>query len=240
MQLNAWGGRLEPPIARFIEQQKPDIICLQEVISFQRGQTGLFIPLESIQSQANLPFISFAPVFSFPYMKGMARFGNAVLSRFPIQKSEVIFTYLEHKDDFMFGEDDNNIRNFIHAVIEINGVACNVLTHHGYWIHEHKNGNSETFRQTKLLADYIKNLEGPVILSGDFNLVPGSGSLESLNNQLTNLSVKHKLKTTRTLLTVKTEVCDYIFVNDSVKVKSFRALDDVISDHKPLLLDFEL
>jgi len=90
----------------------------------------------------------------------------------------------------------------------------------------------------KELVQYIKKLEGAVILTGDFNLAPHSKSLEQLNKMLSNLSVKANLDTTRNQLTYKKEVCDYIFVNDQVKVKSFEASDELVSDHKALILEF--
>ena len=34
-------------------------------------------------------------------------------------------------------------------------------------------------------------------------------------------------------------VCDYIFVNDKVKVNNFYVINSNISDHLPLILDFE-
>lgn len=76
-------------------------------------------------------------------------------------------------------------------------------------------------------------------MTGDFNLEPHSESLELINNMLTNLPIKYGLKTTRTELTHKTEVCDYIFVNDQVKVESFKALEDIASDHMALVTVFE-
>src|SRR5882762_5940670 len=121
LQLNAWGGRLEPQIGDLLKAEKPDIVCLQEAISFEGSGSGLFITIENIQKEYDLPFLSFGPVFSFNYMKGTARFGNCILSRFPITKTEVIFTHQEHKDNFMWGEDSGNMRNFVHAVLTIEG-----------------------------------------------------------------------------------------------------------------------
>jgi len=240
LQLNAWGGRLEPQIGDILKSEQPDIICLQEAISFEGEGTGLFITIENIQKIAGLDYTALGPVFSFSYMKGTARFGNCILSRYPINKTEVVFTHLEHKDDFMWGEDSANVRNFVHSVLDINGKACNVLTHHGFHVPDHKNGNEETEAQTRLIANYIRDLQGPVILTGDFNLVPKSKSIEQLNAVLKNLSLEKNLKTTRTHLTYKTEVCDYIFVNNEVTVTGFEALEKVVSDHQALVLDFEL
>lgn len=240
LQLNAWGGRLEPQIRDLLHSEQPDIVCLQEAISFGANGSGLFITIESIQEDLDLQHVAFSPVFSFSYMKGLAKFGNGILSRLPITRTETVFTYLEHKDNFMWGEDSSNVRNFVHAELDINGSPYHVLTHHGFWVAEHKNGNDETKRQMQLLADYTKRLDGPVILTGDFNLVPESESVKILNRQLHNLTLEHKLATTRTSLTHKTEACDYIFVNDSVRTNQFAALDEIVSDHKALILEFDI
>jgi endonuclease/exonuclease/phosphatase family metal-dependent hydrolase len=238
IQLNVWSGRLQHQVAGFLKARQPDIICLQEAISFNKADAFAFQTVESIQTKEKLPYITMAPTFTFKLMEGTASYGNCIISSQPIQRSETVFTHLEHKENFDFNEDSGNGRNFIHAVIDLDGQPCNILTHHGYWIPEHKNGNEETLRQMKQLGEYIDDLEGPVILTGDFNLVPHSESLEQINRRLRNLSIEHKLKTTRNHLTHKTEVCDYIFVNDKIKVKNFEAADDLISDHKALVLDF--
>lgn len=240
LQLNAWGGRLEPQVGDLLKAEKPDILCLQEAISFEGAGTGLFITIETIQQNYGLPYLAFGPAFSFKYMKGTARFGNAILSRYPITKTEVVFTHLEHKNDFMWGEDSANMRNFVHAQLDVNGAPCHILTHHGFHVPAHKNGNDETLKQTKMIADYANSLDGPVIVTGDFNLVPRSPSIEQLNAVLRNLPLEHKLATTRTNLTYKTEVCDYIFVNDQVKIKNFQALEKIVSDHQALTMEFGL
>lgn len=240
VQLNIWGGRLERQVEGFFAAEQADIICLQEAISFESEDSGFFATVENIQRTTKLTNSCVAPVFTFDYQNHDARFGNCILSRYPIKKSEIIFTNLEHKEKFQFGRDSTNVRNFIHVVIEKDGEEFNVLTHHGFHVPDHKNGTPETLRQMQQLADYITGLSGPVILTGDFNLAPQSESLELLNHQLRNLSTEHRLKTTRNSLTHKTEVCDYIFVNDAVKVVNFSASEAVISDHKALLLDFSV
>lgn len=240
MQLNAWGGRLEPQIANLIKSEQPDILCLQEAISFSGEGSGLFITIENIQELSGLSFAAFAPVFSFSYMKSTAKFGNCILSRFPIQETKTVFTHLEHKDNFMWGEDSANVRNFVHASIDVKSTVCNIVTHHGFWVPNHKDGNSETLQQTKIIADYCQELAGPTILTGDFNLVPESASIKQISTVLTNLTQKYGLATTRTALTHKTEACDYVFVSDDVNVQDFKALDEVVSDHQALVLEFEL
>lgn len=240
IQLNTWGGRLENQINGFFEEEKADIVCLQEVMSVGAGSVGLFTSLEHIQQTNHYKHAFISPVFSFNLMHRTAHFGNAIVTSYDLADKTTIFTNLEHKDNFDFNEDDYNVRNLQHAVLSIGGNKLNILNHHGHHVPTHKNGNPETFRQMKQLAAYIETLTGPIILCGDFNLEPNSDSLNLINDRLENLPVKYKLSTTRTNLTNKKEVCDYIFVNNQVKIKEFFASDKIVSDHQALILDFEL
>lgn len=90
-------------------------------------------------------------------------------------------------------------------------------------------------RQTKQIADFASALEGKVVLTGDFNLAPHSKSIEQINSVLRNLCIENEAETTRTFLTHKKEVCDYIFVNEKVEVTKFKVLDDLASDHCALV-----
>lgn len=238
IQLNAWGGRLESQLLEFITSQNPDFICFQEIISISGGNGGFFTTLEKIQR--NIDYEAFmSPVFTFNFMRRKASFGNAILSNTTFSKSAVVFTNLKHKNNFDFDEDDYNVRNLQHVVIEHGAKKLNILNHHGHHIPEHKNGDAETMRQMKQIAEYIDSLKGPIVLCGDFNLSPMSKSLQQINSRLINLPITYKLETTRTSLTHKKEVCDYIFVSQDVRVKSFRSSDKIVSDHKALILEFD-
>ena len=243
IQLNAWGGRIMPPLLNLLNQEQADILSLQEAISFDGNVYSLLGTLEEMQGGLSNPYpeLYFSPGISFNFMNKKASWGNAILSRLAMIQNKTEFTHLSFIDDFNFEDYDYNARNFQHCVLKSpSGIKLNILNHHGYHIPDHKNGNSETLRQMKQLAAYAESLDGPIILCGDFNLAPHSESLELINKRLNNLSIKHKLQTTRTPLTHKKEVCDYIFVNDQVKVKDFKASDEIVSDHKALILEFEV
>jgi endonuclease/exonuclease/phosphatase family metal-dependent hydrolase len=239
LQLNAWGGRLEKQIVGLIRKERPDIVCLQEIIQMG-GKGALFETMEELQKDCGFAHAFHSPVFSFSFMRRRAHFGNAILSQLPLLSTETIYTNLEYRENFDFEADDYNIRNLQHAVLTLGEDKLNILNHHGHHIHQHKDGDDQTMRQMRQVSGYIDGLDGPVILTGDFNLAPHSESLEVLNRRLRNLSIEHKLRTTRTMLTQKKEVCDYIFINDAVEVKSFRMADELVSDHAALILDFHI
>ncbi len=241
VQLNMWwGGKLGNDILSFLKDTEPDVICLQEAVSFDKGDPGPFLSLEQIQESIGLSYASTAPAFSFKLMNGTASFVNCIMSRKPITSTKVIYTNLEHNEDFNFNDHDYNVRNLLDCGVKIDDEVVHILTHHGHHVPGHKNGDSQTVRQMQIIADYLDKLSGPIILTGDFNLAPHSKSLEIINKKLTNLSIKHGLETTRTTLTPKKEVCDYIFVNKYIKELNFEASSRVVSDHMALVLDFDI
>lgn len=239
VQLNAWGGRLEHQVADLLAEQAATFVCLQEIIS-TKGNGALAIPLEKLQVKLGYANAYMSPAFSFNLMNKKASFGNAILSEFPFDIQKTIFTNLEYTEDFDFDSYDYNIRNLQHVQVSVGGKKLHILNHHGHHVRQHKNGDEQTLRQVQQISDYIKLLDGPLILAGDFNLAPHSQSLEVLSASLRNLSVEYQLQTTRTQLTAKKEVCDYIFVNDAVEVSNFRMSDKLASDHAALILDFEV
>lgn len=241
IQLNLWQGKLAYQIEDLLNEEKPDILCLQEVIDVPKGDGVIFYIVEEIKKLFKTPNIFLSPVFTFNYMNRKANFGNCIISNYPITKSETIFTHESFVEEHDLADRETNMRNFQHATLDLPGKKLlHVLNHHGYRVAEHKNGDEKSLEQCQMIAEYASSLEGPVILTGDFNLVPDSVSIEKINRVLTNLTLKAKLKTTRTSLTRKTETCDYIFVSKEVRVKSFKASNTVVSDHQALILEFDI
>lgn len=240
LQLNAWMGRLDKAITNLVLEEQPDILNLQEVLSYTDGHAGMITTVEEWQAAWHFPYLFYSPLVSFNYMKSTAQFGNAILSRLPLTHTETIFTHNAYVDDFNFEDHSYNTRNLQHAIVNHDGKEVHVLNHHGYHVREHKNGTPKTDQHMQQIADYIDSLEGPVVLTGDFNLTPQSRSLQIINQKMHNLSLEYKLQTTRNRLTPKTEVCDYIFVNDTVQVQQLKKLDDVVSDHAALVLEFNI
>mgnify|MGYP003514875296 CR=1 FL=1 len=238
LQLNIWGGKLGKQIEEVLKREQPDIVCFQEVVSLPRISERFFSPLEKFQQSGGFAHTFYSPTFGFTLMSRQAEFGNAILSTLPFISTNTMFTrktYVENQDLL---DDDYNIQNLQHAAIEHNGQTLHILNHHGHHVREHKNGNEETMRQCGEIADYIKTLNGLVVLTGDFNLAPDSESLEQINAVLVNHAKELGVLTTRTPLTHKTEVCDYIFTSSDIAVTDFQVLDDIASDHKALVVEF--
>lgn len=240
VQLNTWSCKLSTEIVRLFQQEQPDIVCLQEVV---RAEFGGKI-LETIDEVTDTyPFADYyyTPLVEFGFMHHRASRGNMIASNQAIINRNELWTHGQYTEDFDYVDSGgyNVARNIAHATIEDNGQVIHVLTLHGYHIAKDKNGNEETLRACKELLEYTHQLEGPIIIAGDFNLSPQSESIKLVETEFRNLSSEFNLTTTRNHFTPKNEVCDYIFVNDKVKVNNFYMSDILASDHNALVLEFD-
>lgn len=240
LQLNAWSIRLENRIADMIDQESPDVVALQEVFESYTG-LGFFPTLTEFTNRVKFHNKFFSPVYGFQLRSVATEFGNAIISNLALSDEQTVFTSLKYRKNYSFGKDDYNVRNFQHVVVENrNGNKFHLINHHGYHVPGHKKGDNFTLKACQQIVDYVSKLDGPIIITGDFNLEPDSESLNVLNNHFRNLSVEYGLETTRNNLTRKSEICDYIFVNDLVTVKDFHMSEIIASDHQGLVLDFDV
>lgn len=240
VSLNMWQGRLERVLLSHLGTLNVDFACMQEAVDYGGQSLGLISSYQKIGKSMGLNEQFFSKIISSKLGDKELSFGNVIYSNIAFSQTSTVFTRGEYSNDFNFDEDDYNIRAFQHSQVLVDGKKLNIINHHGHHIDSHKLGDAETLRQVKQICDYIKDLDGAVILCGDFNLAPVSDSIKLIDTSLRNLSVEYNLKTTRSKLTYKNEVCDYIFVNDGIRVNDFMMDETIISDHSALILDFDL
>lgn len=175
---------------------------------------------------------------------GYVEQGNQLLTNFSIMKSRNVFYYKEFsnfEDATNFKQEDHP-RAFAEVVLDIGGNQLQIINVHGSW-NIGKTGNARTQNQTIAILDNIR-YDIPSIVVGDFNLLPETQEIKALSSKMTNLIEKYNIKSTRPNFDDGIDkgdiVCDYIFVNDKVKVKDFCVLKSNASDHYPLVLDFEI
>jgi len=238
-----------------ISKGKYDIITLQE--SMRKVDTFAFDMYDSsniIKNKLNFKNNFFGPVWvAKNHIKngniskdfgGLVEQGNQILTNLPLVKSRNIFYY----KDYSIFEDTTNFRLYDHpraftdSLVKINNQELQIINVHGCW-NKDKKGNDRTQLQTEFILKNIRN-DIPCIVVGDFNLLPETDEIKLLSKNLNNLIAQYNIKSTRPDfddgLDTGNMVCDYIFVNDKVKVNDFYVLDSSISDHFPLVLDFDV
>lgn len=166
------------------------------------------------------------------------------MSNYPMIESRNIFYHKEYSayiETSNFRKGDHG-RAFEEIILEVNDKHLQVINVHGIWT-EDKLGDERTINQINKILSVVR-WDIPSIVVGDFNLLPNSKSIDIISEKMINLIAQYNIKTTRPIfydgLDKGNLVCDYIFVNDKVKVNDFKFFNCEISDHFPLVLDFEI
>ena len=118
-----------------------------------------------------------------------------------------------------------------------------ILNYHGIWTRG-KLGNKKTLAACKKINALALEAKGKVVICGDFNLFPDTPSMKLFETNFISLVDQFKIKTTRPnaneLNNLDRNVVDYIFVSRGVKVNKFEVIQLDVSDHLPLVLNFEI
>ena len=242
-------------VIELINKEQFDIVAFQEVM--RKKDDSVFDRYDSsnvIKANTNFKYSYFGPLwYAKHHIKnnvikrdfgGMTEQGNEILSRFPIIKADNVFyykEYLEFSDTTNFRKEDHP-RAFIDAILDVEGTKLQIINIHGCW-NKDKKDDDRTILQTEKILSHIR-YDIPSIVVGDFNLLPNTKSIEMLSKDMINLIEKYDIKSTRPKfddgLDKGNLVCDYIFVNNKVKVNDFKVINTNISDHLPLTLDFSI
>jgi endonuclease/exonuclease/phosphatase family metal-dependent hydrolase len=176
---------------------------------------------------------------------GFVEYGNQIYSRYKIFRGEEYFvqgnyTYVTNWDNFP----EEDYRNVQVVDLEINKQQrVRVINYHGIWS-KNKQGNEETLRACELIHKFGTEVTYPTIVCGDFNLFPDTESMQVFSDDFTNLIDLNKVETTRLesneLSSKKRNVVDYILVSKDVDVKDFKVVKSDVSDHLPLMLEFDI
>jgi len=225
--LNALQGQIDG-IKEFILDQSldTDIFCFQE--SYNHFQSNIFCLdwLKDYQSISKNKQVSQEDEFSN---------STFVDLKYLVSNSQTI------------GQDDIDIGLGLYNQIEIpENKTIHIGNIHGHARPGDKQDNPARIRQSQLIIDFFKDLSGPKIIGGDFNLDLNIKSVQMFeDNGYRNLIKEFNIPTTRNEISWaqhqnKQLYADYIFVSPDVKVTSFSVPNLLISDHLPMILEVEI
>jgi len=247
-------------LSPFLHEQNADFVCLQEIT---RGleDTVLedYISKEIVdQSTQNLKYFFFGPnsvmgdfeqknfhgkeVYSFKF-GGLMEFGNYTKSKYKIAFAQNVFVqnhFTYTPDHSKWPEEDYRAVLVTDHIVQ--GRKLRVLNYHGVWT-RNKMGTEKSMAANKIINELALQAEGEVIICGDFNLFPHTPSMEMLEKNFISLVDTFNVKTTRPkeneLSNLERNVVDYMLVSKGIEVKDFKVIDSNVSDHLPLVLEFE-
>ncbi len=206
-------------IGDFIKEQDADIVGLVEVDlgSFRTKEINQAELLGNITENyyvSQYKYEENSQYMKFPIIRKQ---GNAVLSKNRIIAQR--FHYLE--------------KGMKKLVIEI---ATEELT--VFLVHLALGGKTR-LKQMVELHNLISNQKKPFIVAGDFNVLWGNEEIELFLKASRLQNVNIRKESTFPSWTPKKEL-DFILCSENIRIKDYKVIRTTLSDHLPILLDFEI
>lgn len=241
--LNTWGGRVHKELMAFLSKnQDIDVFCFQEIYhraTHTHVEQGGLDPNLTLFDDMEKVLPNHTGYFRPHYIEtyGLAMF---IKNGLQVELEDEYYVH-HHKGYIPEGAVGNHARNVQVAVLKTNGGKLNIFNFHGLWNGGGKTDTEDRLNQSKKLAGYIKQFEGPKILCGDFNLEPQTESLKLIESlPMRNLVKEYNVTSTRTSYYTKAvRFADYMLVSEEVNVVDFKVLPDEVSDHSVLRLEIE-
>jgi len=245
-------------VAEFIKKENADIVAIQEIVRHLEDEV-----FDEFKSKLGVekvvggmyPNRFFGPLWITDAFRkegkihrdfgGLIEQGNEILSKYPITQAvnEHFYKSYEYALDWTNWKKEDHGRALETVELNVDGKLLQILNIHGIWT-EDKKGDERTLRECEFVVDKAKQKNIPTIITGDFNLLPETESIKLINNEYLNLIDKFGIKSTRPDfddgLETGRNVVDYIFVSNDIQVNNFKIVETNITDHLPLLLDFEV
>jgi len=226
-------GKAAPErIARIIARHRPDIVALQEIDVGQPRTHGI----DQAERIARLLRMSncFHPVID----RAQGRYGNAILSRFPMRLMQA--EQLPLWGNLRYLEP----RGALWVTVDVDGVAVQVINCHlSIWPHE-RFAQAGALIGARWLAD--PRCQSPVVFCGDLNAIPGSPTYRRLMGAVRDsqsaMNTPHIPRTWFSRCPISR--LDHVFLSPDITVSEvtvpWTMLDQIASDHLPLVVQMQL
>jgi len=251
--LNLWGGKIYEPLIKFIatHSSDTDIFCFQDVLfgsrsefsAIQQARINLSEEIQKVLPGFNMfrysdPEESFVGGELLPPDVGC---GQAIFVRRDIEVLENGGFRSHPESSYHKGGDFVSGRCQWIKIRTDNPEKVTILNLHGLWKRDsNKKDIAERIEQSQKIKEFLKNHNSKKVVCGDFNIVNDGNAIDLLEDGLINLIKKYKVASTRSSHYPKEEkFADYILTSTSIKINDFKVLQDEISDHLPLLIDFK-
>lgn len=251
MTLNIWGGTRKEDLIRFLVdyEKQIDVFCLQEVFHWHENKilrrsmcANIFEQIKNALPEHQAFFV--------PQLKGYdlggkvdfeLEWGLALFVKKNIMVEEINDFYIYRCGYNLVNNDIRTIpRNFQYIRVIINGKPYLISHFHGVWYPKDKSDTDDRLEQSRIVRRFLSKRSEGIILCGDFNLGAKTESLKILESGMRNLVKDNNITTTRNeLYKGQEKQADYILVSHAIKVRSFKVVEVKVSDHLPLVVDFE-
>lgn len=236
-------------IFAYIQQMDPDVIMMQE-----------FMEINSRDQYSNLKLFDslgykyyYLPGDEFQVHSGLTSiFGTAIVSKTPISDTQRFHFPSAPTESIIFGTINFNGRKVRLASMHLASLDLGAPDNHSEFygrvdknfllrktrLEKIKFNDSIHARQAEFVRELLDKCQDPVILSGDFNSVPGSYTYHKIKDNLQDCFIKKGYGFGRTFSGLSPTLrIDYILVNRQFKVRQYTSPAMYLSDHFPLVAD---
>jgi len=233
--LNSWFGQIGNAYFDFIKEEssKTDIFCFMEV------SPELYSKLSSTLKNFDGLYKEGLHLKSLEIMCGQAIFARKGIK---IGKSGKVSIYRQSIIDVGF---------MLFSKMNIGEKKFWIGNVHGKTLPGDKFDTPIRLKQSQKIIDFFADKNEPKIIGGDFNLEFDTKSVKMFEEAgYKNLIKDFDIKTTRNELSwkqfrntpgfVQQYYADFCFTSPEIKIKGFNVPDIEVSDHLPLILDFEI
>jgi endonuclease/exonuclease/phosphatase family metal-dependent hydrolase len=264
MCLNGWGGKLHDQLLSYVKLINPDVLCLQEVVHTPTAQHPVLMYRDGgfelhqranffLEVKESLPHHTaiFCPAAQGDLWDGEERLPSQWGLATFVRNNIAIIGQTQgfvHGAFSPYGYGDHPRSRNAHAMRLFDfkkGFAVTIAHMHGLRDLAGKQDTPARLLQAERLAAMISSVahaDDRVIACGDFNLLPDSQTFDTLRKiGLVDLVTTRGFTDTRTSHYAKAgRYADYMLVNSKVEVKHFDVVEaPEVSDHRPLLLEFQ-
>ena len=204
-------------MAETIRRQNPDIVSLNEMRD-EGPMDGYDAQVKILSEKTDMRGY-FAEAISF---EGQKPYGNGLLTRFPILKTEVIPIPVPEVRPYSDWYED---RCLLKATLDVDGKALTVLV-----IHVGLNPDEAQRAIDTILANLPNER---CILMGDFNLTPDSPILAPIFEKMQDAAALIEGEAFSYPSDAPNVKIDYVFASKDIKIKAAEIPAVVASDHRP-------
>lgn len=236
LQWNVWYKESAEAILRVIEELDPDIACLQELTQDSKHNPHNDIP----QKITQLGYYShFAAAIDRP---GFIM-GNGIFSKSPLRNTTILPTQLSDGSDSY----DAETRLYLQAEMTQDDTSVHIGVSHLSYTDGFSQTHKRDIENQKILSQ-LNNHHEKFIFCGDFNATPEAELIRTLSQQFQHAGpdFAQKTWTTKPFSYNGFEAnaldwrLDYVFCTRDIKIISSRIVPTEVSDHLPILIEFEL
>ena len=209
-----------------IKKVNPDVLGLNEVTNGYVPDKGprYIMQVDALKTYCEYPYSYFGEAIK---IHDVAPYGNAVLSKMPIENISLIKIPDPERTEDCYYESRAIIK------CEINGIIF-IITHMGL-------ANGERINAVNEVLKLSKNETKDIILLGDFNMEPDCDIIKPLYEYYDDTTplIEGDINTFSSV--EPTRKIDYIMIKktSNIKIKEVKIIKKVASDHFPLLIEIE-